>query len=374
MTEADWSPKLWWTVPAAGFLILMLLSVLTARPSHEHLTRSSYDATPEGIRAAYLLLEELKYQVVRSKQAAGGAVRWVLFPTLAKKDVDVVDRWVRGGGALLLADTSTEFAQGLGINLARQDSPAGEAGESATGLGVSRLVGGETRIDSPGQQGRVVVSAGGKPFVTVYRHGRGEVWLVNRPEFLQNQWIGKADNGVLVCRLAEAMLEGRSGNLAFDEYFHGMRDLPGVTELLLRPPTLWVTVEAILVAAVVLWHYLPRFGTLRPPRAVRRRSKEEFLDAMASLLERKADYAEAYRTVREDWLREIEQELALPPQTHLDQVIREAAQRRGMDPGELAAVLSSQRVSAGSRPAAFVKALTDLETSRNEFFHGRHRR
>lgn len=374
MTQTDWSPKLWWTVPVAGFLVLMILCVFIGVPQQNHLNRSSYDASPEGIRAAYLLLEELNYPVVRSKRPTGAAVKWVLFPTFAKRDVDVLDRWVRAGGTLLLADTATEFADGLGMKLDNRKDAGKDDVEAASGLDVGHLVGGAARVVWSGHPGRVVVRAGGAPFVTVYRHGRGQIWLVNRPEFLQNHLIGKADNGVLVCRLAEAMLQDHSGKLAFDEYFHGMRDRPGVVQLLFEPPTLWVTLEGLLVAGVLLWHFLPRFGTLRPPPPVRRRSKEEFLGAMASLLERKADYNEAYRTVREDWLREIEQELGLPPQTPLDDVIREAARRRGLNAEALAQVLSARRVPAGSRPAVFVKALNDLETSRNEFFHGRHHR
>src|SRR5579871_203069 len=306
MKQSDWSPKWWWTVPAAGFLVLMLVCMLIGNPVTRDLTHSSYDASPEGIRAAFLLLDELQYPVVRSKQPTGGAVKWVLFPTFTKRDVDVLGRWVRAGGALLLADTGTEFAQGLDIDLASRKDAGAESTEDASGLEAAHLVGGAVRVEWPDHAGRVVVRAGGEPFVTVYRHGRGEIWLVNRPEFLQNQYIGKADNGVLVCRLAEAMLQEHPGKLAFDEYFHGMRDRPGVVQLLFEPPTLWVTLEGLLVAGVLLWHFLPRFGTLRPPPPARRRSKEEFLGAMASLLERKADYADAYRTVREDFLREIE--------------------------------------------------------------------
>jgi hypothetical protein len=374
MKQADWSPKLWWTVPVAGFLVLMLVCLFIGNPVPNNLNRSSYDASPQGIRAAYLLLEELHYPVVRSKHPTAEAVKWVLFPTFAKKDVDVLGRWVRDGGALLLADTTTEFAEALGLNLTIDKDAGRDTVEDASGLDIGHLVGGAVRVDWPHHAGRVLVRAGGEPFVTVSRHGRGEIWLVNRPEFLQNHLIGKADNGVLTCRLAEAMMQERPGKLAFDEYFHGMRDRPGVIQLLFEPPTLWVTLEGLLVAGILLWHYLPRFGTLRPPPSARRRSKEEFLSAMASLLARKADDRDAYRTVRDDWLREIEQELGLPPQTPLEEVVREAARRRGMDPVRLRQALAAERVPAGSRPAVFVKALNDLETSRSEFFHGRHHR
>jgi hypothetical protein len=298
-------------------------------------------------------------------------VRWVLFPNVAQEDAGLLKDWIRDGGILVLAVDSPEFARNLGLEFDVQTLETDPEEEAALLEGVSFLRGGLTRVDWPGQQGRAWVKAADEPFVTIYQSGRGEIWLLNRPDFLTNRRLGWADNGVLLCRLVEEVLRRRPGQLAFDEYFHGLRERPGVTLLLLQPPTLWITLQGLLLTALLLWHFSPRFGTLRRAASPRRRSKEEFLEAMASLLERKGDYADAYRTARNDLLRAMERDLGLPAATELDQVIQESARRRPVRQEKLRRVLTGASLPPGAGPTAFLKAMNELETTRDEFFHRR---
>jgi hypothetical protein len=368
------SGQLWWSIPAVAFVVLAILVVLGGG-SQEHVgTSSTYDASPEGVRAAYLLLGELGYPVERSKRPASGTVRWVLFPTHAQRDVDLLHRWLRDGGKLFLADTSGKLAEKMDIALQiDQVSQAGDQ-QAASGLGITQLHGGSTRVSWPGQAGRVEVSAGGEPFITVYRRGRGELWLANRPDFLRNKFIGKADNGVLVCRLAERMLGPTAGRVDVDEYFHGMRDRPGATELLLQPPTVWVTAQALIVMGLVLWHVVPRFGRIPPASKTTRRSKAEFLEAMAILLDRKGDQGDAFRTMRDDLVREIGHDLGLPPETAPEVVARAAGRRRSFSPERFLQLVRSRALPPRAGRAGLVKAVNDLEAIHREFFDGRNDR
>jgi hypothetical protein len=168
-------------------------------------------------------------------------------------------------------------------------------------------------------------------------------------------------------------MEGRAGTLSFDEYVHGMRDRPGVAQLLVRPPALWVTLQCLLLAAVLLWHLAPRFGQIGVLPSARRRSKEEFLDAMASLLERKGDYAEACRTAQDELTRDIERELGLPANTPRDRLVEEAARRRSIDKDSLRRALGGDS-SAHLDKAGFVDTLNQLEATRDEFFQRRSHR
>jgi hypothetical protein len=357
-------------VPAAVLLALLGLTMLLGSGPEQHKHGSSYDASPHGFRAAYLLLEELGYPVVRAKRLGGPDVRWVLFPTNAKQEADALADWVRQGGLLLLADDSSEFASHLGMTLQVQKKEDGLENQEASGLGISRLVGGGTRVRWPGQPGEVRVQAAGEPFVTVYPLGRGEVWLMNRPEFVTNSLLSQADNAVLLARLATNSLRDRPGRLAFDEYFHGMRDRPGVAELLFQPPALWVTLQALLLLGLVLWHYIPRFSPARPLPPPSRRSKEEFLNALAGLLERKGDRVAAFDVAADDLARELERELGLPAGMPAQVIVREAARHRPIDSARLLRVLTRQGLSPGVSAAAFVQALKELETSREEFLRG----
>lgn len=363
--------KLWWAVPASALLLLMALAMLLGEPERrEHGT--SYDASSRGFRAAYLLLEEMGYPVTRSRRLTGPGIRWVLFPkkTTAKETAQLADR-VREGGLLLLADADEEFGSQMGIRLKFETLEPSQVEETASGLGVHRLASGNVKAAWPGQKGTVLVWAGAEPVVTIYPWARGQIWLVERPELVSNQQLRKADNGLLLCRLAEAMLKDRPGQIAFDEYFHGMRDRPGVTELLLRPPASWATVHGLVLLGVLLWHFVPRFGAVQAPERAARRSQEEFLDAVASLLERKRDYQAAYASVRTAFTRELQEDLGLPAETPPEEIVQEAARRRPIDQARFRRVLAGAPATGAN---LFLNAMNELETARDEFFHPRNPR
>jgi hypothetical protein len=371
MTTSDQSSKLWWIVPAIGFLALVALAVVFGRAPDLRGHGTSYDASSRGFRAAYLILEELHYPVSRSRRPSEGSVRFVLVPKPSAKAAEALKDWVSRGGVVVLADEDGEFARHMGISLAVRQIDIATLEEPASGPGIARLAGGKTFVTWSDRPGRVWARAGNQPFVTVHRLGRGEVWLLNRPQCFRNQLIGHGDNALVLCRLADEVLRERPGQLAFDEYVHGMRESPGVTELLLTPPTLWVTLEGLLLLGLLLWHFVPRFGTLRPVPPARRRSKEEFLDAMASLLERKGDYADAYRSARNDLSRTLERDLGLPAGTPPAVLAREAGRRRRVPDQALRHVLTAEAVPAGAGAAAFLTALNELEIIRHELFDGR---
>ena len=94
-------------------------------------------------------------------------------------------------------------------------------------------------------------------------------------------------------------------------------------------------------------------------RASRRRSKEEYLDAVAMLLLRKGDRAEAYRSAATPASR-TGTAFALPVE-HAPALVAEAAARyRGLSAERLLHLLSCDE------PSAFVDVLRELETVRNE--------
>jgi hypothetical protein len=363
--------RLWWAVPAAAFLLLVVLALIIGPPPDPGGHGTSYDASDIGFRAGYLLLEELHYPVERSRQATGGAVRWVLDPTdKREQDVANLDGWVRRGGVALLAVEDDDFATALGLRLRvrhADKSPKSPHVEPASGRGVESLDVGGTRVEADGEAWDGV-RVGGEPLVTIVPHGSGELWVLRRPEVLRNANLRHPGNAVLACRLAEAMLAERPGQLAFDEYYHGLRQRPGVAALLFRPPMLWVTLQALLLTALVLWYYAPRFGPLRPVPPPNRRSKEEYLDAIAALLQRKGDTADAFRTVQLDLLRRVESDLGLPAGTPVEETVREAARRRAVRAEPLLFWLTTPAPPQGAGADAFLDALHQLETARNEFF------
>lgn len=377
------SSRLWWTVPAVGVILLAAFAMVFGGGPEKVDRGTSYDASGGGFRAAYLLLEGLGYPVERSRRPTGGDVRWVLFPSEAgRRTAADLDRWVRQGGTALVAADDAEFVGRMGLTVTVTDpaperdrnNPFEPAGAAAGRRGradapdVSRLSVGETAVEGP-PGGRAWGEIDGRPLVAIYPHGRGEVWLLQRPDALTNANLRADDNAVLACRLAEAMLRGRpGGRLAFDETCHGLRDRPSVSELLATPPVLYLTLQALLLAGLVLWHSGVRFGPVRPFPPQSRRSKEEFLDAMGELLTRKGDRAEAFRTVRDEFRHRLEAALGLPAGTPPEAAAREAARRRGIQPGPLAELLSADEPPQGRGSAAFLAALHQLDTAADDCF------
>jgi len=337
---------------------------------------TSYDASDTGFRAVYLLLEELKYPVERSRRPSGGEVRWVLFPTKSEaKDAVELDAWVKRGGTLLLAVNDPNLAGHLGLQVTvenpRMRGMTDHKGTqySAEAPDVVSLFADDTKVRGP-SGGKPWGKLDGQPLITIYPQGRGEIWLVNRPDVFTNANLhGGADNEILACRLAETMLRAKPGSrLAFDEFTHGLRDRPDLVELLFKPPVLGVTLELLLLTLLAMWHYGSRFGEVRPVPPPARRSKEEFLDAMAELLSRKGDRVEAFLTVRDDFLRRLEANLGLPVGHPVEQTAREASRRRGVDLPLLLELLTAESPPEGNGPKAFLAALHQLETLSNECF------
>jgi hypothetical protein len=162
------------------------------------------------------------------------------------------------------------------------------------------------------------------------------------------------------------MLDERPGRIAIDEFFHGLRDRPNVITLLFEPPALWVTLQGLFLVAVIIWQNAPRFGAVRAVPMRSRRSKEEFLDALAYLLSQKGDYVKAYTAARDAFRRELEAELGLPAGAPDEQIIREAVARRPIRPGRLRRVLSGKALTANPGARAFLEVLNELETARHE--------
>jgi len=361
--------SLWWTGPAVLVVVLLLLTLFFGKPPLPPMPGTTYDVTPNGVRGAYLVLEETGVPVRASRRPAEGRVRWLLFPGAVGKNLELLEEWVRAGGRLVLADDRDDHARAFDLPVRL------ERGEDATHL-VTTNDDGRLRLDPEGLAfqttppvARVWPANANPPLASIHSYGRGEVWVVHYPKFLQNASLRRANHSVLLVRLAEASSGPTRERLHFDDAAHGLIDRPGVMELLLQPPALWTTLACIALLPLVLWRYLPRFGPLVPPPAGRRRSKDEFVDAMAHLLERKRAYQHAYAVSRNALLRDLAHSLQLPPDTP-PEILAETACRRvsGLDPRRLTAALALQdlpRIDA----VTFLRHLTELSRLRREFFH-----
>src|SRR4051812_19429534 len=129
-----------------------------------------------------------------------------------------------------------------------------------------------------------------------------------------------------------------------------------------------VTLQPLALAALVLWSVAPRFGPVRPVPPPSRRSKEEFLDAVADLLRRKGDHADAFRTIQLGLRRRMESALGLPADVPVADLAPQAERRRGVPADSVARWLAVDAPPGGPGAAPFLDALHHLDTLRHEFF------
>lgn len=396
---------LWWSIPAACLILLGLAAPFLGQAG-EPLAGSTLDASIRGHRAAYLLLEKLDYPIrlARRPSSGGETIRIVLEPTRNSDSFATLRDWVQDGGLLILADGSTAFAADLGVALEEEatrspddaangakKAPGGGKGSSgakspkkgpaAAGVqavesidvSASRIadvrtiaVAEDHVIATSGPPGDRLVASTRGPVVTRLARGKGEIWVIHYPSMFNNSLLKRDDNAILLCRLVTQALTERPGEVAFDDFFHGLGDRPGAIELLFTPPMIWVTLQACLLTAIVVWRNAGRFGEIRSSAPPRRRSKEEFLNALAGLLERRRDYGDAYRTVRDDLKLSIARRTGLPASSPPRALADEAARRYGCDADEPAALLEADRPISESGPQGFLKDINTMESYYHE--------
>ncbi|MFT3883675.1 MAG: DUF4350 domain-containing protein [Gemmatales bacterium] len=338
----------------------------------------SYDPGKSGARAAFLLLKELGLDVAPSKRIVEGKIRWIIAPRSTSRQFEALPAWVQSGGKVLLADDKNEITGKLGIT-ATEKTISDQERQQKIKLGDKEIDfdAGAVELSLNKPADRTWPPQAKKPFVSIFRQGQGEVWLVHLPQFMRNDVLKQSiaahqsnglGNGLLIKELAEAMVQNSGERIWFDEYFHGMRARPSVLELLSEPPLLWVSLQGLLLLVLALWRYAPRFGTYQELPTPRRRSKEEYLLAMASMLERKRAYDVALQSVRQSVTHGLAQALSLPAEV---QPTILAQQAEAHWPGKLrqVAVLHSltSTLPRHASETDFLHALHELEAIRHVY-------
>lgn len=121
--------------------------------------------------------------------------------------------------------------------------------------------------------------------ILVARHqlkGGPEVWVISDPDILNNQGLDRADNAVLVYQLLTRELA--ASGVVFDETIHGFNRAPGLLTELRSFPLVLAVIQGLLLAGIVLWAGMGRFGKPLPPGTGLAPGKDVLIDNTARLL------------------------------------------------------------------------------------------
>jgi Domain of unknown function (DUF4350) len=344
-----------------ALLIALTGATLALEPPPEERSSgfpSSYSTAAAGSKAAYLLLQDLGYQVERwnlspSDLPSGGNTVLILadpFVASSSQERVALRQFVFNGGRLLVTGAlgaSLVGESGVKVQPGDFSSWTTFAAESPslltrgapdiamkTGVRWARL-----RADHLGvyadKDGATVV---GIPV------GRGMIvwWADSGP--LTNSGLTQASNlrlflnslGPRTAPVAEVQQPAQPGvrpagrqatRVLWDEYFHGER--LGFWSYLGKTPVPWFLVQLALVFAGILFSYGRRAGPLRPLVQESRLSPLEFVETLGDLYERKGAATGALEIAFQRFRGQLAGRLGARPSAGIEELYRGARERLG---------------------------------------------
>ncbi len=409
------------------------LSHVQEEPAHDMEqapNRSTYHSGPTGIRALHDFLNESGHKVIRWRESSdrlfsqsGRMVSTFVIVGRTRvpfdhQDYEVLLRWVRQGGRLVLIDRSpdSKFLAAQGWNITSRDfafpnidtnpGDVTQMTQDVTALQpvqptlLTNNIGAvmpsrfasrlkiEPRIESVANPStaptQIIVEPEPTP-VTVhqdeendedsvspapvvhlgdsngavlvdYSYGNGKIVLLTDPYVVSNGGISLQDN----LSLAMNMLEGLAPNglIAFDEYHQGR----GITQNAFAgyfegTPVLAIAGQLVLLVLVVLWTNGRRFGRPLPLPHVDRRSSLEFVASMAELQERSRAFDLAIENIYSRTRRVLARHAGVDYNSSRAEIAERVASRSTIDRHELETLMRQCEETINGSPITWRQSI-----------------
>jgi hypothetical protein len=344
-------------VVAAIILLVVMVgvaAVLAPQEQAEGPTGSSYYASPNGSKAAFLLLQELGYRVEVSTvaladlpDATSGDVLVLAEPAegdIGKADRERLAQFMEGGGRVLVTGRIGTLA--LMEKIPEAINPLAASELEYPAIVPGRLTDGaptiwmaaETRWRSE-HAAVPLYAAGGNIVAVEYRVGRGEaIWLAGATP-LTNSGISQKNNLEL---LLNCLGPAATANIMWDEYYHGAR--PSLSSYMWRTPIAWALAQAGLVYLLLLAGYGRRTGPLRSAVVESRLSPLEFVETLGALYLRAHAASNAVETCWHRFRFLATRRLGLAPKATMRQISDAVRDRMGWkEPGLYDALMRAER-------------------------------
>lgn len=138
-----------------------------------------------------------------------------------------------------------------------------------------------------------------------------EVYLLSDPDVLNNHGLGLGDNAALVYQLLAVQLQATG--VVFDETIHGFNRTPGLMAELRRFPLVLAVLQGLVLAGMLVWAGLGRFGKPLPVAGGLEAGKEVLIDNTARLLAGGGHAADSLARYYRQTMRAVAAWFFLPP-------------------------------------------------------------
>jgi Domain of unknown function (DUF4350) len=331
-------------------IVLVILAVASAilaptRQSGTSLFPSTYSASWDDAKAAYLLLDELGYPVERWNQSPteldGDASAQVLIlanpiesPT--PEEVAALRRFLEQGGRIVA--TGGSAAMFLPSVQPFFEFPDIEKGfkfpallPSPITLGAPEIVMGKPENWQPTHSDQLVVYGDtSTAAVMTFSVGKGTVVWWGSPAPLTNRGIKESGSLALLLNSVSISSDGKPARkILWDEYFHGARS--SLWSYVSRTPLPWVLAQMAVVFAFVLFSFSRRYGAIRMPGKNSRLSPLEFVDTLGDLYTTAHAGSAAVRAAYQRFRFQLGRQIGLPSNAPYTELAHTAARTLGWE-------------------------------------------
>ena len=331
-------------IAAAILLVVLVVASALVTPSRQDGGTgfpSTYSASWDGAKAAYLLLRDIGYNVQRwdepPTELAGNPANEVLilanpqqFPTPEERAA--LRRFLEQGGRIVATGAmaaaflpdSQPFKEGFDSD---EEAQFPAVLPSSLSIGAPEISMIPPERWQPERMNQIVIYGNSETAAVVAcAVGKGRVIWWGSPSPLTNRGIQKTGNLALFLN----SLGPKEGHTVFwDEYFHGARGT--LWSYVDKTPLPWVFAQFGFLFLFVLLARSRRYGPVRMPGKITRLSPLEFVDTLGDL------YTAAHAgsaAVRESYQRlrfQLTRQLGLPANTTIAELARTASLTLGWE-------------------------------------------
>lgn len=295
---------------------------------------------PLGTRALTELVEEYGGSVRRGTPTADTEVALVLVDRLGDAERFELERWVRDGGRLVVADPSSPLSPGLSDFVSDRALDRGRC--EIPDLANVQTLEAETFVRYNIGSRTPCFGNDQVAYVVAEQFGEGQIISLGGAIALTNQELDNADNAVLVVNLLVA--EGGELAIVFDPgQLGGERSLGD----LIPTPVRWLGWQLVVAFGIYLFWRARRFGGVVLEPQLVEMPGSLLVRASGELGRRSKGHSQAAARLRRDLERRLRSEHRLPPDMDRADVVSIIGQRTSVDPDLLTRALLGPPPSDG---------------------------